>query len=131
MKLINTKGQLVTVDIRPSTYYTGEAGKSKLQNQVGEYLREKYTREVIIEEFVIPGSKMRIDFFLPHRNLAIEVSPESSHSYNPFFHGEKKKNKYGKQVLREIKKQEWCENNDIDLLVITTEKDIENFACQK
>lgn len=80
MKLFNLDGELVNVDVRPSTYPVKGISKSKLQTEVGRYLQNKYPRESILEEFYIPNSKLSIDFFMPQMKICIEIDRYSTFS---------------------------------------------------
>ena len=127
MKLLNIRQKEVNVDIRPSSFPIKVESKSKLQKLTGEKLIEKYPRTTILEEFTIPGSIMRLDFFLPNLGIVVEVSPKESHEYNSFFHGPRESLKYAKQKERDRLKSQWCEWNNFQLIEIITEKDLLNL----
>lgn len=132
MKLYDTKGRLVVVSVKQSDYPLREKSKSKLQGQVGQYLRQKYMFEPVLEEFYIPGSKMSLDFFLPRRMIAYEIDGRAHHEFVPFFHGEKKySKKFANQVVRDIKKEEWCEKNAIKLIRIVKIEDLNDESPEK
>lgn len=83
---------------------------SSLQKKVKDFLYEFWKYDNVLEEFVIPGSKLRIDLLNLTQNVAVEISPESSHDYNDFFH----KTRVGgflASVKRDFEKQEWIERN--------------------
>lgn len=84
-------------------------------------LRELYPHSLIYEEVKIPGSKLRIDIYLPVENLAVEVQGEQHEEYNPHFH----KNKMGFLLSkkRDLDKKNWCELNNIVLVRLYTNDD--------
>ena len=77
-------------------------------------LKELYPHSLIYEEVKIPGSKLRIDLYLPVENLAVEVQGEQHEEYNEHFH----KNKMGFLLSkkRDLDKKKWCELNNITLV---------------
>jgi hypothetical protein len=125
MKLYNINGDLVQVDIRPSTKPVKFKSKSILQGKVGQYLEQKYPRDNILEEFVIPGSRLSVDFFLPKRGLVCEIQGEQHDSYKPFFHGDlSTAGGYGKQISKDREKAQWADMNGFKLVEIRTEEDL-------
>jgi hypothetical protein len=89
---------------------------SKPQKAVKDFLYPFWKGHIVLEEFRIPGSLLRIDLLNLTRRIAIEVSPSSSHSFNKFFH--KDRFRFGRAVGRDLQKRPWCEQNDIQLIEI-------------
>lgn len=118
MKLFDINGTLVSVDVRESSFPIKPRSRSILQGQLGEQLIAKYPQQTILEDFIIPGSKLSLDFFIPRLKKAYEVNGDQHYQSIPFFHGAINENKFAKQVNRDIKKAEWCEMNGIDLIEI-------------
>lgn len=54
MKMFDINGDLINVDVRPSSYPIRGYSKSNLQGQIGTLLQEKFPIEPILEEFIIP-----------------------------------------------------------------------------
>lgn len=98
---------------------------SRPQALVKQFLYPYWKGHIVLEECVIPGSRTRIDLLNLTRKIAIEVSPSSSHSFNPFFH--KNKIKFGQAVKRELDKQRWCETNGF-LYIELTDDDLANLS---
>jgi len=82
---------------------------SKPQKQVKDFLQPFWKHSLVLEEFRIPGSRLRIDLLNVNRRIAVEVSPAGSHSFNPFFH--KHRPGFGAAVARELDKEGWCREN--------------------
>src|SRR5690606_15655271 len=85
------KGREIAIDLRPSKWprRTKEKCKSNFQWSVGQIIDRVFPGQIVLEEFYVPGEKLRIDFFLPRLKLAVEVMGEQHYVYNSFFHGSK------------------------------------------
>lgn len=121
------KGREVTIDLRPSKWprRTKEKCKSNFQWTIGQVIDRVFPGQIVLEEFYVPGEKLRIDFFLPRLKLAVEVMGEQHYSYNSFFHGNKEA--FARSKQRDVKKAQWCEINDIRLVKVdpdTSEDDV-------
>ncbi len=129
MKIFDINGNQVSVDVRPSRWPRRNVSKSKLQSQVGEILDEHYPNDVVLEEFTVPGSRMSVDFFLPHKKMVIEVQGEAHDQFVPHFHGSKlNSQKFAGQIKRDITKQFWAENNGFSFIEI---RNLEDTECLK
>lgn len=110
MKFKKIKGEK-EVNVNTSKFLIDWNHKVSLpQQKVKDFLYEFWKYDNVLEEFVIPGSKLRIDLLNLTQNVAVEISPESSHNYNSFFH----KTRVGgflASVKRDFEKQEWIEKN--------------------
>lgn len=125
MKFITLDNKEVNIQLLPSNNTIGKVFRSRLQTIVGEKLQEIYNYESILEDWNVPRSRLSLDFYIPRRKLAIEVSPkESGHNYSAFFHGQKQSGKFFKQKKNDVDKARFCEINDIKLIEITSEEDI-------
>jgi hypothetical protein len=127
MKLLDINQNVVNVDVRSSTYPIRPVSKSKLQGEVGEYLQEKFPRENILEEFTIPNSQLKCDFFLPNKGIVIEVQSDLHIKYVPHFHGPRANKGYAKQKSNDRLKAEWCEINGFNLIEIFSLEDLQKI----
>lgn len=128
MKLINLKNQIQAVDVRQTSYPLREESKSKLQSRVSKRLQEKFPRDIILEEFIIPGTRLSLDFFLPNRMIAVEVDGRQHSEFIPHFHGDiLSSNKFCRQLNNDTLKETFCELNEIKLVRVKEEKDIETI----
>lgn len=101
---------------------------SKPQKKVKDFLRPYLCGCIVLEELRIPGSLLRCDLVCVNKKWIFEVSPKSSHSFNPFFH----KTRVGgflKSVKSDIEKAEWAERNGFQLMVLD-EDDIKILSKQ-
>lgn len=125
MKMLDIDGDLVNVDVKPSSYPIKHVSKSALQGKTGEFLQTAFPHSNILEEFPVPGSAFHVDYFVPDRKLVIEVNGIGHDKFTPFFHGNKEtSNKFAKQVRRDSLVQNWADNNGFKLVEIRTEKDL-------
>lgn len=125
MKFLSTNGRLHALDIRPSKWpRRSEADcKSHLQWTVSQKIDELFPRDVILEEFHVPGENLYIDFFLPRKRIAVEVHGAQHYCYSEFFHGSKELFKQSQE--RDRRKKNWCEINNIRYIEIRFDDDEE------
>jgi ribosomal protein S26 len=119
MEFICLDGSFKKVSL--AKYKPRRKSRSKIQNMIGDTLQEIFPNATIIEEFVIPKTKLSVDFFIPHCMLAIEVQGEQHDKYVKFFHGSRKG--FIKQQQRDHVKTLWCDMNDIKKLEIRNNVD--------
>ncbi len=127
MKLLDINGRQVSVGLYSSKNNIGKTERSKLQTIAGECLKNKYPHEQILEDYIIPSSRLSVDFFIPRLKIVIEVNGVQHEKFSPFFHGERTQNKYTKQVFRDVKKQRWAEMNGFKFYTIVQEEDLEQL----
>jgi hypothetical protein len=103
---------------RPRRYIIDwDAGsRSKLQKKVKDAIWGLWKYDVVFEEFPIVGTRLSLDFFNATTNVAIEVQGNQHTKFVKFFH--RSKSNYLDQIYRDVKKADFCEANDIELLEI-------------
>ncbi len=124
MKFKGLDGKIHIVDIKQSKFplRTRRESKSNFQYKVGLQLRKLYPRYVVAEEFSIPGTRFKIDFFLPALLLAIEVDGKQHGEYIPFFHNSRLN--FQRSLERDKEKEMWCKINNINLIRIKEGDDV-------
>ncbi len=97
--------------------------KSALHNKVRHFLRELFPYDIIIEEVELIGSRdwkkkrpLTADFYIPNRNLIVEAHGEQHYSYSSFFY--KSKLDFLKSQKRDADKIRWCNQNNINIIVL-------------
>lgn len=97
-------------------YNDDKTKKSQLHLNIRAYLKEKFPLELIYEEVKLAGTKLKVDFYIPSKNLMVEAQGIQHYEYNEHFH----KNKFGmiNSNRRDITKRLWCEENNIELVEI-------------
>lgn len=113
MDFVCLDGSLATVELKPSKYPARNI--SEKQTAARERIKREFGDQVILEEFPIPKSQLRLDFFLPKINVAIEVHGRQHFEFVKHFHGTKKK--FAEAKRRDELKAKWCDMNDIELIV--------------
>jgi hypothetical protein len=96
----------------PRHYTCPKCGGSKGEKKIRYYLNKN---NIIFEEqkvFNIKGHKLRVDFYLPTYNLAIEYQGEQHYKPIDFFGGQKT---FEKQVLYDNYKREYFKNNLLEI----------------
>jgi hypothetical protein len=97
--------------------------KSSFHLKARNLLFECFPSYTIYEEIKLPGSTnpknksvLFLDFFIPSLKIGIEVHGRQHFEYIPYFH----KNKLGfyNHLYRDNLKQEWCEKNEIKLIIL-------------
>ena len=92
---------------------------SKLHLKAREILETLYPNIIQLEEVPIKiyGSRtLYLDFYLPMYKKAIEVHGIQHFEFNPKFHATAFD--FKRQQLNDMLKEEWCERNKIDLLML-------------
>jgi hypothetical protein len=105
------------------------AACSKYHKKAKEIITQIFPFEPIHEEVVLPGSKCRFtgslyaDFFLPNQIMIVEVHGEQHYKYLPFFHSSKLD--FMKSQKRDKQKIEWCNLNNIKIVILPYNKESE------
>ena len=109
--------------------------KSSLHIKAKKLLDNLFPHDIILEEVSLVWSKtqirrstLRADFFIPNRNLIIEVHGEQHYKFNPFFF--KSKLSFYKAKGRDTDKKEWCELNNITLIEFNYNEDIDEWRSK-
>jgi hypothetical protein len=98
------------------------------QGRVKKFLRQFWEHKLVLEEWRIPCSLLRIDLVCITDMVAVEVSPEATHTmFNPFMHGSLAG--YRDVLKRDILKEQWCELNRFRLVTLIDE-DIANLSAK-
>lgn len=104
--------------------------RSKSQFSVKQFLKKYWHGDVVFEEFKVVGTRLSLDFFNANKKIAIEVQGHQHVKFVPFFHQDR--GNYLKQFKRDVKKYDFCEINNIQLIEIYPEDKInENFFTEK
>lgn len=97
------------------------------QFKIKSLVKKFWEHNVVLEEFVIPGSRLRLDLFNTNKKIVLEVSPDCYHSdYNSFLHGNR--HKFLDKIKKDFAKRNWCERNNLSIIELT-DKDIEAFSA--
>ena len=117
MEIITLKGQSVNWHLTNTKYpIKGENGRSKFQHQIYLELKELYPHDIILEEVLVPDSRLRMDFVIPSVKLVIEVQGKQHEEFNTHFH--KYREDFIRQQNRDQMKRDFCEINNLVLVEI-------------
>lgn len=97
--------------------------KSQHHYQARQLLQKKYPTLQILEEVRIQIRQEQLlflDFFLPLIRKCVEVHGEQHYKFIPFFHTNK--TDFHMQVKRDNEKIEWCNINNIELVILKYNK---------
>jgi len=127
VKSVNNPDQIITWNTRESNWpqKTESSCRSKIQFQIGQIIKKRYPLDPVLEDITIPDTRLSLDFFIPHRKLAVEVQGEQHDQMNPYFH--KSNAEFEEQKERDELKRFFCELNGIKLLEIRTIKDANKY----
>lgn len=125
MKLLDENGREVIVAFNRSANPIREKSRSKFQKEIYVYLKEVFPNAVILEEWVIPNSRLSFDFFIPEVDLLIECQGEQHRKFVKFFHSTPQG--FMDQKRRDKRKRDWAESNDLDLVCIYTLKELKEY----
>ena len=113
MDFVCLDGSIVKIEISAAKYPPRNI--SGPQTAARERIKQEFGDQIILEEFTIPKSQLRLDFFLPKINIAVEVHGRQHFEFVKHFHGTRKK--FAEAKLRDQLKKQWCELNGIELIV--------------
>ena len=117
MKFSSLNNSKILVNVNISKYLVDWSRTvSRPQKTVKDFLYPYWQSCVVLEEFRVPRSLLRVDLMCISRKIAVEVSPESSHSFNKFFH--KNRVTFGRAVDRDMKKADWLEREGYQLIEV-------------
>lgn len=110
----------VEIDVNISNYSIDWDKKvSKPQKMVKDFLFPHWKLDRVLEEFMIPGSRLRIDLINMSSKIAVEVSPDSTHkNFNPFMHKNRITGFLG-GLKRDSSKYDWIIANGFKYVLIT------------
>lgn len=91
--------------------------RSKFQKLVKDFFKDYWRGDVVFEEFPVAGTRMTFDFYNANEKVAIEVQGDQHIKYVPFFH-KGYQNNYMAQQRRDHEKNDFCDLNDIKLILI-------------
>lgn len=121
--------KVIGLDAREYTWNpkTGGGKRSKLHQKAKAVLDSCFPYDRILEEVSLPGTKtirskcLRADFYIPNRNLIVEVHGEQHFRFNAFHFDTKLA--FFKAQARDRSKAEWCKLNEIRLIQLNYNED--------
>ena len=93
---------------------------SGLHLSARKLLKSRFPFSTIYEEVQLLGTGLIADFFIPDLSVLVEVHGEQHYKFVKRFH--KTKAGFKKSQLRDQKKKDWCELNDIIFIELPFDK---------
>lgn len=120
-------GSYFPVSVNTSKYSINWDRKvSKPQKKFKDFVYPYWKNHIILEEFLIPGSRFRIDIINLTKKIVVEISPRALHvDFNAWMHGGR--GGYLKKLKSDASKMEWTEKNGFKFLEIYDE-DLNNLS---
>jgi hypothetical protein len=120
MKVTGLNGLEYILDLKK---YSKQRSRCSSYHRIArEILGEKFKGYSVYEEVKLPGtvnpakkSVLYLDFYVPNAKIGIEVHGEQHFKFVPFFH--KTKAGFLFSQMRDRHKADWCEINEIELIV--------------
>lgn len=129
MKVKDTKGKTHSWNLSGTIPdVNASRPRSDLHLKARSILKEIYPNDQICEEVTIPGENLFGDFYLPLRKFMVEVHGQQHFKFVSHFHGsiqEGGMKEFLASKERDRRKADWCEINNIQLVVLPYDKEIE------
>lgn len=89
---------------------------SKLQGAVKKFLRPYWENDLVLEEFRIPASRLRVDLINVNKSIMVEVNGRQHNEPSNFMHGSLAG--FRESLKRDLQKETWAELNNLKYIVI-------------
>jgi len=93
--------------------------RSKIQKFFKDFLYTYWFYDIVYEELPLIGTRLRVDLLNATRKIAVEVQGEQHENYIKHFH--KSVMGYHNSYHRDVKKREWLEKNNYQILYLYKE----------
>lgn len=127
MKVKGFDGRSYTINFTKANHKSYRDKRSSYHKKARELISKSFPFEIVYEETTLPGSRTRAtgllyaDFIIPKLCIMIEVHGEQHYTFSRFFH--KTKKGFQEHKRRDVKKIEWCELNEITMIVLPFDKE--------
>lgn len=110
----------------PARYKIDWNGKtrSKFQDATKKFLYPYWVGDVVLEECPLVGTKLKFDFINLSKRIICEPSGKQHVQHIVHFHGKNPVGKFLSQIKRDMKKHEFADLNDYQLIEIYSEKEL-------
>ncbi len=116
MQFKTLDGRIINRQLSPLRYPLKDREKCRSEGQyrLRRTIQKLFPGYCIYEDFVLPGHRMSVDFFVPGLGFAFEFDGIQHNKINSFFH--KTKQDFKNQQTRDKLKEKWCEINNFTLV---------------
>ncbi len=119
MKVEDLDGNQSTISLGPYVLIDTKRPRSKLHLLARQAVKEQFPTIQITEEVPIKirrGKTLYLDFYVPLLHTAIEVHGEQHYKYSTLYHSST--SDFLLQKKNDVDKEQWCEINNIKLIVL-------------
>ena len=105
-----------------------DKNKSNLHLACRSLLQQNFPAVPFVEELSIKirnSKKLTLDFYIPLKNLAIEVHGKQHYHFVSYFH--KSKSHFLRLRRNDREKEQWCQTNDIKLVILDYNESVESW----
>ena len=134
MKVTGLNGREYNLDLK-KYMKKDRINRSFYHLQARDIIHDVFLGYNILEEVKLPGSVdpakksvLYLDFLIPNANIGVEVHGQQHFKYTPFFH--KSKAGFLQAKARDKAKIEWCDINEIELIVLNYDSSQEHWREQ-
>ncbi len=117
MQLLNIAGRKVRVNLAPYSVQWDAPSLSKPQFLLKQFLKQYWVTDHVVEEMLIPGTKLRADFINFSRNILLEMSGKQHFIFNKHYHNNDRL-KFLKGIKNDEKKKNWASMNALKFVEI-------------
>jgi hypothetical protein len=136
MKVVGLNGREYNINLKKYIVKRNDKTvKSKYHIAARELLADMFSGYTVLEEVKLPGSRcpskksaLFLDFFIPSLMLGIEVHGRQHYEFCKFFH--KTMAGFLQSNKRDFIKEDWCELNGIELIVLKYSDSIKDWRNQ-
>lgn len=136
MKVLGLNGREYNINLNKYIVKNNDKTvKSKYHITARELLSKMFKGYTVLEEVKLPGSRcpskkstLFLDFFIPNLSLGIEVHGQQHYEFVQFFH--KTKAGFLTSLKRDFIKEDWCNLNQIELIVLKYSDSVEDWRKQ-
>lgn len=116
MTILNLKGNPVKVNSSKYKINWDKKIGSNPQFKTKQFLKNFWLSESVCEEFIIPSTRLRVDFINFTKKIVIEVSGQQHENFVKFFH--RTRVGFLKSIKRDFSKIKWAEINNFTFIEI-------------
>ena len=112
--------KLIEVPIKKYLVKWDEPCRSKFQYNVKQWFKPYWRGHICLEEFMIPGSRLRVDLVNLNKRILVEINGVQHDEFNEHFHRNSRLQFLG-QITRDQAKKDWAEANNFRVIEILPE----------
>lgn len=128
MEIPSLNGKPRRVNLAKYRVNWDEHRASKAQFNAKQFFKKFWLADYVLEEMVIPGSRLRIDLINFSKKIVVEISGAQHETFVKFFH--KSRLGFLKSVKRDFKKINWVENHLGFTFLEIYDKEVDSLSAE-